>query len=90
MMTTPGGKVRVPFDAASVRESWDRVAASYDRAQASGLDYYRLDFFGPAQIELCGDVRDLALLDVGCGSGYFARAWRKRARASPELTSPRE
>ena len=73
-MTTPDDKVSVRFDPASVRESWDRAAATFDRAQVEGLDYYRLDFFGPAQRELCGNVRGMGLLDVGCGNGYFARA----------------
>jgi 2-polyprenyl-3-methyl-5-hydroxy-6-metoxy-1,4-benzoquinol methylase len=66
------------FDADSVRESWDRVAATFDRAQASGLDYYRCEFFGPAQVEMCGDVRGMSLIDVGCGSGYFAREMARR------------
>lgn len=67
-----------PFDAASVRESWDRAATAFDRAQTTGLDYYRSEFFGPVQIELCGDVRGLTLVDIGCGSGYLARAMAER------------
>jgi 2-polyprenyl-3-methyl-5-hydroxy-6-metoxy-1,4-benzoquinol methylase len=90
MMTTPDNKVSGRFDAASVRESWDRAAASFDRAQASGLDYYRLDFFGPAQIALCGNVRDMTLVDVACGSGYFARAMAEAgARVTGIDISPR-
>jgi 2-polyprenyl-3-methyl-5-hydroxy-6-metoxy-1,4-benzoquinol methylase len=78
------------FDADSVRESWDRAAASFDRAQASGLDYYRCDFFGPAQVEMCGDVRGMSLIDVGCGSGYFAREMARRgARVRGVDISPR-
>jgi 2-polyprenyl-3-methyl-5-hydroxy-6-metoxy-1,4-benzoquinol methylase len=78
------------FDAESVRESWNRAAAAFDRAQTSGLDYYRLDFFGPAQIELCGDVRGMNLIDVGCGSGYLARAMAERgARVTGVDISPR-
>ena len=89
-MTTPDNKVSGRFDAASVRESWDRAAASFDRAQASGLDYYRLDFFGPAQIALCGNVRDMTLVDVACGSGYFARAMAEAgARVTGIDISPR-
>lgn len=66
------------FDAGSVREEWDTAAAAYAEAQATGRDHYRLAFFGPAQVALCGDVRGLRLLDVGCGTGYFARAMARR------------
>jgi 2-polyprenyl-3-methyl-5-hydroxy-6-metoxy-1,4-benzoquinol methylase len=89
-MTSADDNVRVRFDSTSVRESWDRAAASFDRGQTSGLDYYRLLFFGPAQIELCGDVRGMALLDVACGSGYFARAMAQAgARVTGIDISPR-
>jgi len=66
------------FDAAKVREAWDRAADAYAEGQASGRDYYRYEFFGPAQVDLCGDVRGMRLLDVGCGSGYFAREMARR------------
>src|SRR5262249_52937346 len=66
------------FDPDSVRRSWDRAAEPYTAGQASGLDHYRYDFFGPAQVAICGGVRGLKLLDVGCGSGYFAREMARR------------
>jgi SAM-dependent methyltransferase len=78
------------FDAESVRNSWDDVAGIYAQGQASGRDYYRYEFFGPAQLALCGDVRDLKVLDVGCGNGYFAREMAKRgARVTGIDISPR-
>ena len=80
----------IRFDTASVRESWDRAAAGFDRAIASGLDYYRLEFFGPAQVALCGEVRGSTLIDVACGSGYFAREMARRgARVVGIDISPR-
>ena len=45
------------FDADSVREEWDAAAGAYAEAQATGRDFYRLELFGPAQIEFCGEVR---------------------------------
>lgn len=66
------------FDPATVREQWDLAADGYAAGQASGRDYYRYEFFGPAQVSLCGDVRGLRLLDVGCGNGYFAREMARR------------
>lgn len=66
------------FDAESVRDSWNFAADAYHQRQASGKDYYRFEFFGPAQVALCGDVKGMRLLDVGCGSGYFAREMAQR------------
>ena len=44
------------FDADAVRASWDFAADAYATSQATGLDHYRYEFFGPAQIAMCGDV----------------------------------
>ena len=61
------------FSAELARRQWDYGAEAFAELQASGNDYYRTEFFGPAHIELCGDVSGLAVLDVGCGAGYFSR-----------------
>src|SRR5271163_3985576 len=66
------------FDPDSVRDEGDTASDAYAEGQATGRDYYRLEFFGPAQIALCGDVQGLRLLDVGCGTGYFAREMARR------------
>ena len=80
----------VSFDAASVRELWDRAADAYTLRQEAGRDHYRFAFFGPAQVAACGDVRGLRLLDVGCGNGYFAREMALRgARVTGLDISPR-
>ena len=61
------------FDEDSVRRQWDAASEAYADAQDRGVDYYRLNFFGPAMVEACGDVQGLDVLDVGCGAGYFSR-----------------
>jgi 2-polyprenyl-3-methyl-5-hydroxy-6-metoxy-1,4-benzoquinol methylase len=68
----------VRFDRESVAEQWDYAAEAYDEFQASGNDFYRLELFGPAHIAMCGEVRGLRVLDLGCGNGYFSRAMAQR------------
>jgi ubiquinone/menaquinone biosynthesis C-methylase UbiE len=66
------------FDADLVRAQWDFAADAYASFQDAGDDYYRYELFGPAHVELCGDVRGLRLLDLGCGTGYFSREMSRR------------
>ena len=61
------------FDLASIQREWDIASDAYADAQMSGADYYRLNFFGPAMVEACGNVKGLEVLDLGCGVGYFSR-----------------
>jgi ubiquinone/menaquinone biosynthesis C-methylase UbiE len=78
------------FDVSSARAAWDHAADAYEAGQASGRDYYRHEFFGPVQVEMCGDVAGMRLLDVGCGSGYFSREMARRgARVVGVDISPR-
>jgi ubiquinone/menaquinone biosynthesis C-methylase UbiE len=81
---------RERVETSDVRAAWDRAADAYVAGQESGRDYYRLEFFGPAQVALCGDVTGLRVLDVGCGSGYLARELARRgARVTAVDLSPR-
>ena len=66
------------FDPSSIRAQWNYAAEAYDRRQSTGGDYYRYEFFGPAQVALCGDVSGRTVLDLGCGAGYFSREMAKR------------
>jgi len=68
----------VKFDPESVARAWNRAADAYAQGQATGRDYYRYEFLGPAQVAVCGDVSGLQILDVGCGAGYFAREMAHR------------
>ena len=61
------------FDLASIQREWDIASDAYADAQMSGVDYYRLNFFGPAMVDACGNVNGLRVLDLGSGIGYFSR-----------------
>ncbi len=72
------------FSLNSIQRDWDIASDAYADAQENGIDFYRLNFFGPAMIVACGDVDGLSVLDLGCGTGYFSREMAKRG-ASPVL-----
>ena len=73
------------FNTELARKQWDYAAEAFAELQASGNDYYRTGFFGPAQIDLCGDVSGLAVLDIGCGAGYFSRELSKTRKTALEI-----
>lgn len=57
---------------------YDRSASRWQRRAPNSLS----DFTGrPAVFELCGDVRGLRVLDVGCGEGYCTRELKSRGSA---------
>ena len=66
------------FDLASIQREWDNASNAYADAQYRGIDYYRLNFFGPAMLDTCGNVNGLGVLDLGCGIGYFSRQMAKK------------
>lgn len=74
MMREPADR----FDLDTARNDWDNASDAYADAQDRGVDYYRLNFFGPAMVESCGHVAGLNVLDLGCGAGYFSREMAKR------------
>lgn len=80
---------RPPLTPEVARRTWDRAAESYTALQDSGNDYYRYEFFGPAQIGVCGQVEGLEVLDLGCGNGYLSRELATRgARVTGVDLSP--
>lgn len=78
---TKKNQIREPatrFDLESIQREWDIASDAYADAQMSGVDYYRLNFFGPAMVEACGNVKGLEVLDLGCGIGYFSRQMARK------------
>jgi 2-polyprenyl-3-methyl-5-hydroxy-6-metoxy-1,4-benzoquinol methylase len=58
------------FEAAA---AWDEAADAWDEFVESGADFYRTEVHGPGLLKSCGPVRDLRVLDIGCGQGWFTR-----------------
>ncbi|MEX1007572.1 MAG: class I SAM-dependent methyltransferase [Acidimicrobiia bacterium] len=61
---------------------WDPIARDYERHAATGA--YNAMYDRPAVLDLCGDVRGLEVLDVGCGPGLYAEEFV--ARGAKEVT----
>jgi 2-polyprenyl-3-methyl-5-hydroxy-6-metoxy-1,4-benzoquinol methylase len=49
---------------------WEPIARDYELHATSSAHNALYD--RPAMLELCGDVRGLRVLDVGCGPGLYA------------------
>jgi 2-polyprenyl-3-methyl-5-hydroxy-6-metoxy-1,4-benzoquinol methylase len=79
------------FSDADAAKAWSAGAAAFDTFVESGADYYRIEVHGPALLASCEPVRDRAVLDLGCGQGYFSRQLASRGATvdavdiSPEL-----
>src|SRR5262245_44433077 len=67
------------LDDEAARLLWDESADAWDRFVEGGFDHYRTAFHGPALLQACGAVRDLDVLDLGCGQGWFSRQLANRA-----------
>jgi hypothetical protein len=66
------------FDVESVRASWDDAADVYAEGQASGRDYYRYEFFGPAQLALCGTSAKCRCSTLAAATVISRANWRVR------------
>lgn len=61
------------FSDQAARAAWDRGADAWQQFVRCGADYYRIRVHGPALLEACGLRPGEAVLDAGCGEGYFSR-----------------
>lgn len=60
------------------RTAWNAMADAYDAMAGTRADFYRTDVMGPALLSACGNMQGLAVLDLGCGQGYFSRLLAER------------
>ena len=70
-MSGRGGRARV--ETSDARTAWDEAIDVWEDFEESGKDYSRDRVHGPALLRVLGRVRDLRVLDVGCGQGRFTR-----------------
>lgn len=61
----------------AVQDAWNAMADAYDAAVGTPADFYRTEVIGPSLLAACGSVSALAVLDLGCGQGYFSRLLAK-------------
>ncbi len=60
-------------DNANLRDFWDRVSADWDIQVGDEGDGNRRLNSDPVLWKFVGDVKDLVVLDAGCGTGYLSR-----------------
>ena len=61
-----------------ISEHWDREARLWAEVVRGHTDIYREGLALPAFLELLGDVRDKAVLDIACGEGSVTRELARR------------
>lgn len=59
----------------TVNTSWDKVAPWYDDLLETGGDTYQTKVILPNLVRLLGDTKNKKILDLGCGQGFFSRAF---------------
>ena len=67
-----------PFSDSDVRAAWNQGAQAWEEFVESGADFYRHAVHGPALLAACEPLRGLAVLDLGCGQGFFSRELARR------------
>lgn len=56
-----------------VRETWNRIAADWDIQVGEDGDSNRIFNSDPILWKFVGEVKNLSVLDAGCGNGYLSR-----------------
>ncbi len=64
-----------------LEEEWRHLAPAWIREARQGPNATRTGLLDQPMIEACGDVRDLTVLDCGCGEGRFCRILLDRGAA---------
>ena len=76
-------------DAVSQEEAmqcWDDGAEEFARRFKRNEEFFHKHIINPTLLNLLGDVKGKAVLDVACGEGHFSRKLAEQAKGDIQIT----
>jgi ubiquinone/menaquinone biosynthesis C-methylase UbiE len=84
-----GQDILLPVDAVSEEEAmqcWDEAADEFAGRFKTDEEFFHKRMINPALLDLLGDVKGKAVLDVACGEGHFSRKLAEQAKGDIQIT----
>ena len=78
-----------PAEAVSQEEAiqcWDDAAEEFAGRFKKNEEFFHKHFINPTFLDLLGDVKGKAVLDVACGEGHFSRKLAEQAKGDIQIT----
>jgi ubiquinone/menaquinone biosynthesis C-methylase UbiE len=79
----------LPADAVSQEEAihcWDEAAVEFASRFETDEEFFHKYMINPPLLDLLGDVKGKAVLDVACGEGHFCRKLAEQAKGDIQIT----
>ncbi|MGA2318890.1 MAG: class I SAM-dependent methyltransferase [Thermodesulfobacteriota bacterium] len=79
----------LPADAVSQEEAmqcWDEAAEEFAGHFKTDEEFFHKYMINPTLLDLLGDVKGKAVLDVACGEGHFSRKLAEQAKGDIQIT----
>lgn len=79
----------LPLDAVSQEEAiqcWDDAAEEFAGRFKTDEEFFHKVMINPVLLDLLGDVKGKAVLDVACGEGHFSRKLAEQAKSNIQIT----
>ncbi len=79
----------VPADAVSQEDAmqcWDDAAEEFAGRFDRNEEFFHRHFINPTFLDLLGDVKGKAVLDVACGEGHFSRKLAEQVKGDIQIT----
>jgi len=80
----------LPADAVSQEEAmqcWDEAAEEFAGRFKTDEEFFHKYMINPTLLDLLGDVKGKAVLDVACGEGHFSRKLAEQAKGDIQITA---